>query len=55
MNLIAWEKTDILWRDDEKRDIFAMPWLVFAQNDSWRMTAEIPYWWCVTTQKEGRV
>ena len=29
---------------------FAMLPLVSSQNNIWRMTAEIPYWWRVTTQ-----
>ena len=38
--LIAWENSLH----------FAIPLLVSPQNDVWEMSAEIPYWWRVTTQ-----
>ena len=38
--LIAWENSQH----------FAMPSLVSPQSDVWETSAEIPHWWCVTTQ-----
>ena len=39
-NSIAWENSRH----------FAMPPLVCPRDDFWETSAEIPYWWCVTTQ-----
>ena len=33
-----------------KQKHLAMLPLVSSPNDVWEMSAEIPYWWCVTTQ-----
>ena len=34
----------------ENRRNFATPSVVFPRNNIWEMSAEIPYWWRVTTQ-----
>ena len=34
----------------ENRRNFATPSVVFPRNNVWEMSAEIPYWWRVTTQ-----
>ena len=41
--LVAWENTKKSW-------LFAAPPLVSPPNATWKMSVEIPYWRCVTTQ-----
>ena len=45
---IAWNKKKLLARENSRH--FAPPPLVSPRNDVWGTSAEIPYWWRVTTQ-----
>ena len=45
-----WLYSNKLFVTLRKQQHLLIPQLDSPQNDAWEMSAEIPYWWCITTQ-----